>query len=245
MPHSSLRPSQRLAPRCGQYWSMTPTTPRLSRKASNSSPITTIFFGSQSGSGSSSDSSTGNQNRRSNSPIGVPAPLSVRNLLSSARSMDVLQDYWFCLSLAQARRDVNAPLVSHRPLALHRHAGAGAGVRPVIPHRAVLGAAVVPEGDRVFAPAEAALEQWIFRVLVEIGENSIALVLGDADDVTRKAAVDIERLLARHRMDADHRMLGARIGGLIGDAVIGVEPAVDGFAVVQRGEPVEISLHPV
>ena len=48
MPHSSLRPSQRLAPRCGQYWSMTPTTPRLSRKASNSSPITTIFFGAPS-----------------------------------------------------------------------------------------------------------------------------------------------------------------------------------------------------
>src|SRR5258708_347871 len=87
MPHSSLRPSQRLAPRCGQYWSMTPTTPRLSRNASSSSPITTIFFGGPSASGSCFDSSTGIQKRRSNSPIPVPAPLSVRNLLSSARSM--------------------------------------------------------------------------------------------------------------------------------------------------------------
>src|SRR5258708_15427852 len=57
---------------------------------------------------------------------------------------------------------------SHRPLPLHRHPRAGAGVRPVVPPRAVLGAAVVPEGDGGLAPAEAALEQRIFRVLVEI-----------------------------------------------------------------------------
>src|SRR5271154_7146300 len=88
MPHSSLRPSQRLAPRGGQYWSITPTTPRESRKASSSSPKATIFFGGPSASGNSSDSKTGIQNRRSNSPIGVPEPLSVRNLLSSARSME-------------------------------------------------------------------------------------------------------------------------------------------------------------
>src|SRR6266436_767445 len=72
---------------------MTPTTPRLSRKASSSSPITAIFFGGPSASGNSSDSSTGIQNRRSNSPIGVPEPLSVRNLLSSARSMTDLRGY--------------------------------------------------------------------------------------------------------------------------------------------------------
>src|SRR5258705_1200476 len=66
---------------------MTPTTPRVSRKASSSSPMTTIFFGVPSASGNSSDSSTGIQKRRSNSPMPVPGPLSVRNLLSSARSM--------------------------------------------------------------------------------------------------------------------------------------------------------------
>src|SRR5262249_54159787 len=107
MPHSSLRPSQRLAPRCGQYWSMTPTTPRESRKASSSSPITTIFFGVPSASGSSSDSSTGIQNRRSNSPIGVPAPDSVRNLLSSARSMETSGANRFGASLEQAGASVN------------------------------------------------------------------------------------------------------------------------------------------
>src|SRR6266566_10079615 len=100
---------------------------------------------------------------------------------------------------------------SHRPFTLHRHARAGAGVRPVVPHRAVLGAAVVPERNRVLGPAEAALEQRIFRVLIEIVQHRIALVARDADDVPREAAVDIERLLAGHGMGANHRMLGARI----------------------------------
>ena len=74
---------------------MTPTTPLESRKASISSPITTIFFGVPSASGNSFDSSTGSQNRRSNSPMPVPAPLSVRNWLSSARSMGVLRMFCF------------------------------------------------------------------------------------------------------------------------------------------------------
>src|SRR5439155_12730326 len=104
---------------------------------------------------------------------------------------------------------------SHRPFALHRHAGAGAGVRPVVPHRTVLGAAVVPERNRVLAPAEAALEQRVLRMLVEIGQDGIALVAGDTDDEAGEAAVDIERLPARHRMGADDRMLGARISLLV------------------------------
>src|SRR5262249_26142526 len=87
-----------------------PTTQRESRKARSSSPITTIFFGSPSGSGSSSDSSTGSQKRRSSSPIGVPAADSVRKALSSARSIAVLPRLLSCLvaSLAQAKRSVNA-----------------------------------------------------------------------------------------------------------------------------------------
>src|SRR6202030_412871 len=86
--------------------------------------------------------------------------------------------------LAARRRchGTTTPPRSHRPLAFHGDAGAGASMRPVVPHRAVLGAAVVPERDGVFAPAEAALEQRIFRMLVEIGENSIALISGDADE---------------------------------------------------------------
>src|SRR4051812_2815271 len=97
---------------------------------------------------------------------------------------------------------------------------------PGIPNRAALGAGAVPARDRVFAPAEAALEQRVFGVLVEIGQHGIALVAGDTDDETREAAVDIERFLARDRMRAHDRMFGARIFRAVGDAVIGIEAAI-------------------
>src|SRR5712691_9420078 len=60
----------------------------------------------------------------------------------------------------------------NRPVALHRDAVAGAGVGPIVPHRVVLDAAVVPEGDRVLLPAKAALEQRVRHVLVEIAQRS-------------------------------------------------------------------------
>src|SRR5665647_2103139 len=94
---------------------------------------------------------------------------------------------------------------SHRPFALHCHPRARTRVRPVVPQRAVLGAAVVPERDRILAPAEAALEQRIFHVLVEVFQDRAALVAGDADDVAGETAVDVERLLAGHRVGAHHR----------------------------------------
>src|SRR5256714_12794299 len=112
--------------------------------------------------------------------------------------------------LAAARRPgMTSPL--HRPLALYRHAIARARVRPVVPHRAMLRAAIVPERDRVLAPAEAALEQRVLAVLIEIRENRVALVARNADDVRGEAAIDVERLAVRHRMRAHHRMLRARI----------------------------------
>src|ERR1700733_528384 len=89
---------------------MIPTTPRESRNASNCPPITTIFLGAPSASGNSSDNRTGSQKWRSSSPIGVPSPLSVRNLLSSARSMGVLRVRLLLLvelGAAKARRQRN------------------------------------------------------------------------------------------------------------------------------------------
>src|ERR1041384_5113762 len=100
--------------------------------------------------------------------------------------------------------------MSDWPLALHRDAGARPGVRPVVPHRPMLRAAIVPERDGVLGPAEAALEQRVLGVLVEVRKNRVALVARDADDVAGEAAVDVERLAARHRMGANDRMLGIR-----------------------------------
>src|SRR3954470_22388383 len=96
---------------------------------------------------------------------------------------------------------------SNRAFALHRDTVAVAPVRPVVPHRPVLGAAVVPEGDRVRLPAEAALEQRVLHVLVEPGQDAVALVARDAEDAGGEAAVDVERLTAGDGVGAHHRVL--------------------------------------
>src|SRR5947209_7375027 len=105
-------------------------------------------------------------------------------------------------------------------------------MRPVVPHRAVLGAAIVPERDGVFGPAESALEQRVLGMLIEIGQNSLALVPGNADNVAREATVDVERLLSGHRMGAHHRVLGVWIGWPVGNAIVCVEPAIGRLAVM-------------
>src|SRR5476651_1329164 len=97
-----------------------------------------------------------------------------------------------------------------RLVAGHGHAIAQTAVREVIPHRVVHRRAVVPEGDRVGLPGEAALELRRLAVAVEHLEQGIALVFAQAHDVRREVAVDVERLAAGHRMGAHDRMLAAR-----------------------------------
>src|SRR5580704_8527599 len=142
--------------------------------------------------------------------------------------------------LAAARR----PPDLVRPVARHRDAVAGAGVGPVVPHRVVLDAPVVPERDRVLAPAEATLEEGVRHVLVEVAQDAVALVARYAVDIAGEAAVDVERLPPGHRMGAHDRVVGVRVGLLVLNSVIGVLPAVV-LAVVPRCEAVEIGLHPV
>src|SRR5258708_31866421 len=122
----------------------------------------------------------------------------------------------------------------HRPVALDGHPVSGTGMRPVVPHRVVLDAAIVPEGDRVLAPAEAALEQRIGHVLVKITQHAVALVAWNAENAPGKALVDVKRLLAGHRVRAYDRVLGARIARLVGDPIICVLAAIV-LAVVDRG----------
>src|SRR5476651_1766274 len=77
---------------------------------------------------------------------------------------------------SQSKMTSTPTLVSVRPVACDRDAIAAAGVGPVVPHGTVLDAAIVPEGDGILLPAEAALEQRVLHVLVEVVENPIALV---------------------------------------------------------------------
>ena len=83
-------------------------------------------------------------------------------------------------------------------------------------------------------PAEAALEQRVRHVVVEIVEDALALVARDAEYAARKALVDVKRLLAGHRVCPDHWVLGARIARLVGDPIICVLAAIV-LAVVDRG----------
>src|SRR5229473_4080235 len=114
----------------------------------------------------------------------------------------------------------------HRPVALHGHPVSGACMRPIVPHRMVLDAAIVPEGDRVLAPAEAALEQRIGHVLVKITQHAVALVAWNAENAPGKALVDVKRLLAGHRMRPHNRVLGAGVARLVGDPIICVLAAI-------------------
>src|SRR6202008_4541406 len=104
---------------------------------------------------------------------------------------------------------------SERLITRDRHPISAAGVRPVVPHRVVLDAAVVPEGDRVLLPAEAALEQWVCHVLVQIPQDAVALVARNPVYVAGKTLVDVERLFAGHRVGADDRVVGERVALLV------------------------------
>src|SRR5690349_3072511 len=164
----------------------------------------------------------------------------------SAREKTVLESGSLSTSTpSQSKMTSTSVLVSERLVSGDSDAVAAAGVGPVVPHRTVLDAAIVPEGDRVRLPAEAALEQRVFHVLVEVVQDAVALVARHADQVAGEAAIHIERLLARHRMSAHHRMDRARILLLLGDAEILVEAAIDRCAVMERRQAVEIGLHAV
>src|SRR5689334_12970331 len=103
---------------------------------------------------------------------------------------------------------------------------AGPCVWPVIPHRTVLHATIVPKCYRVFPPAKATLEQRIFGKVPEVVQDGVALIARHTDDTLGEAAIDVERPLSRHRMRADHRMLSTRIAGLLGHTVVGVSAAI-------------------
>src|SRR3954452_22037503 len=74
------------------------------------------------------------------------------------------------------------PVRSDRSIACDCYPEAGAGVRPVIPHRAVLHAPVIPERHRVLLPAEAALEQRVLGMIIQIGQDRRTLVPRHAKD---------------------------------------------------------------
>src|SRR5205085_877400 len=77
--------------------------------------------------------------------------------------------------------------------------------------RAVLDAAVVPEGDRMLAPVEAHLPLGGLDVVEQELEERVALVFRQLVDLRGLAAVDVEQFLSRPRMHRDHRVRADRI----------------------------------
>src|SRR5262249_25900505 len=102
------------------------------------------------------------------------------------------------LTLARFTRRARRPLI--RPVAADRDAVAVAPVRVIVPQRMMLGAAVVPERDRVRLPAKAHAELRRLDVAKQHGEDRIALVAAHADDAGGEEAVHEQAFAAGDRM---------------------------------------------
>src|SRR5580704_6831720 len=124
----------------------------------------------------------------------------------------------------------------YRPLgALREHPVAGPHVRPIVPDREVLSAAVVPHGDRMRRPAKAHGPMRPFQVVVQEVQHAAAFPGRYLADMAGEFAVDEEHLAAALRVADDDRMHRGRIG------ILGL---VEGAgAVVRRGLAFEIGLH--
>src|SRR6184192_2368123 len=106
-PSSSLRPKKSDAPRCGQWFWISPILPDVTRKAMRFSPRSRTRTGAPSRSGSSLVMSAGIQYWRNRAPVGVPGPTLQSSSLSSLESMWVPLS--LCRLLCHGRR-AHAPL---------------------------------------------------------------------------------------------------------------------------------------
>lgn len=110
-------------------------------------------------------------------------------------------------------------------------------VRPVIEDRLMLGAAVVPERNRVPFPLEPAGQFWRLNMLEQECEQRVALGLAQLHDARGEAAIDEQELPAGDGMDAYHRMLEARKLHVAAFACLAVGMRLPG--IVDGGQPVQ------
>ena len=86
------------------------------------------------------------------------------------------------------------------------HAVSRSDIRPVIPNRLVMRAAIVPERDRVAAPAEAAGPFRFITVIDKELQDAITLEAGKFIYVGREISIDIYDFASRNRMPCDDWM---------------------------------------
>src|SRR5215813_4378666 len=97
--------------------------------------------------------------------------------------------------------------------ALDLDAIAGSHVRPIVPDRLVMRAAIVPERDRMRAPAEAAGPFRLVAMIDQESQHPLALESRQFIDLRGEVGVDVNDLLAGDGMLRDHRVDGERRGG--------------------------------
>ena len=84
----------------------------------------------------------------------------------------------------------------------------------------VLGATIVPHGDRACCPVVSNGETIFCCMAGEIGEERFALVMAHFDDTSGEVVIHEERLSARDGMRADDRVNGLSIGGVVRACVV-------------------------
>ena len=139
-------------------------------------------------------------------------------------------------------RFVAKPQYLFWPVALDRHAKAGARVREVVPDRQVLDAAIVPEGNGSFFPAEPHLEVFFGAMCVEHLQDRIAFYAWQPVDAFGEDRVDEQALPAGLGMGSDNGVVAGRL--LFPGVVLVVAPAILLLAVMSGCQTFEKGLHP-
>src|SRR5215469_1188033 len=78
--------------------------------------------------------------------------------------------------------------------------------RRVVAGGLVVRAAIVPDHDIAFAPDVVVFGVWRDHALLQFGDQRVAFLILDADEVTNLAGIEVERLPARLGMGADNRV---------------------------------------
>src|SRR5438105_7801756 len=103
-------------------------------------------------------------------------------------------------------------LARTRPLgAFDKHPIARAHIGPIVPDRVMLGAAIVPECDRMRRPAEAHVPMRPRDMVVKEFQHAAAFGRRYFVNVTGELAIDEQRLAAAFRMTTDDGVNGDRI----------------------------------
>src|SRR6266550_7535796 len=119
--------------------------------------------------------------------------------------------WWRRNSRRCGRRDLYSSART-RPLgAFDKHPVARAHIGPIVPDRIMLGAAIVPECDRMWRPAETHVPVRPRDMVVKEFQHAAAFSRRHFINVTGELAIDEQRLAAAFRVTNDDGVSGDRV----------------------------------